>query len=120
MDTLQQILTILAPVLIAGASYLAYRVENAIEARTKLEIDGHHRDALQSAFRTGAKLAIAMAGKDAAGTAAANAEMRRIVTDYVRQSVTDAVGHFTPSDDHMDKMAAANLVEAAAKVVAAK
>ena len=74
--------------------------------RLGLDLDARHREALHSALMTGARLALA---RQLTGPAAI-----KIVLDYVQASVPAAVEHFTPSADHLKRMAEAKLEQALA------
>ncbi|MDF3606353.1 hypothetical protein PE067_09495 [Paracoccus sp. DMF-8] len=78
----------------------------ASKAREKwgIDIEARHRDALQSALMTGARLALAneLTGKDAIN----------LILNYVRQSVPDAIGKLNPDADVLMDLAKAKLEQA--------
>lgn len=70
-------------------------------ARWGIEIEARHRDALHSAMMTGAQLAL---DGQLSGDAA-----KRLVMDYVRASVPDAIRALAASDGILMRMAEAKL-----------
>lgn len=76
-----------------------------MQARTRwgIEIEARHREALHSAMMTGAQLAL---DGDLSGDAA-----KRLVLDYVRASVPDAIRWLAASDGILMRMAEAKLGE---------
>lgn len=98
MPSLMDLLGVLLAGVIAWASNTARR-------RWGLAIEANHREALQSAIMTGARLALA--GKLDAQAAIA------LILSHVQASVPDAVGALKPSTDVLTNLARAKLQEAA-------
>ncbi|MDF3606146.1 hypothetical protein PE067_08395 [Paracoccus sp. DMF-8] len=78
----------------------------ASKAREKwgIDIEARHREALQSALMTGARLALA---NELTGKAAIN-----LILNYVRQSVPDAIGTLNPDPDVLIDLAKSKLEQA--------
>ncbi|MDF3606579.1 hypothetical protein PE067_10745 [Paracoccus sp. DMF-8] len=76
------------------------------KAREKwgIDIEARHRQALQSALMTGARLALA---HELTGQKALD-----IILHYVRQSVPDAINNLNPDPDVLVDLAKANLEQA--------
>ena len=91
MQTIDQLLTILTPVLLALAGWVAVRVETRIKRMTKVEMESYHRDALHLALSTGVKLAIARVLRDGKAVDAHLEDIKAQVVGYARQSVPDAI-----------------------------
>lgn len=81
----------------------------ATAARQKwgIEIEARHREALQSALLTGARLALT---HQLTGKAAID-----LVLSYIRASVPDAIGNLKPSAEVLTDLAKAKLEQAAAE-----
>ena len=82
----------------------------AAKARQKwgIDIEASHREALQSALMTGARMA-------AAGNLSFDAAIR-IILEHVHNSVPDALAALTPSDGTLRNLAEAKLAEAQVEI----
>jgi uncharacterized protein with beta-barrel porin domain len=78
----------------------------------KLNLDQAHRDAIASALETALGIGLQIA-KEAGDTQLANVNVKSAalaaMVGYVKQSVPDAVGHFSLTDDALAQQATAKL-----------
>lgn len=96
--------TIIAPYLpdLIGAAVtalLGYAV-TLIKAKTGIEIDARHREALHSALTTGALLGLARLG-----VTASKDELAVASVEYARSSVPGALARLAPSEDVLTNLA---------------
>lgn len=90
-------------------TFLAYRANAYLKAKTGFEIEAMNRDALHSALETGVELAIAKASKNKTAAAAAQDELVDLIVAYVKRSVPDAIGALKPSQEQLKDMAIAKV-----------
>lgn len=107
METLNAIILALMPAIIGAAGYVAFKIEKWFKAKTKLELEAYHREALHSALTTGSQLVLARIRGDAAAEGAAKAAILREVVDYAQRSVPDAISYLGAAFDHLLDMAEA-------------
>lgn len=88
-------------VLSAIVGYVLLRVEGYVKAKTGIEIEARHREALHRALDTGARAAVSkITGNwDAADEAAIRKELSDQIKAYIRGSVPDALKTLKPSED---------------------
>lgn len=105
LDIINTLIAPYLPDLIGAAvtALLGYAV-TLIKAKTGIEIEAKHRDALHSAMTTGALLALAKLGIGANKAALATAAV-----DYAKTSVPDAIKKLSPSDGTLADLAAAKI-----------
>lgn len=100
--------TLIAPYLpdliwAAITALIGYAV-TLIKAKTGIEIEAKHREALHSAMTTGALLALAKLG-----IGADKAALAESAVDYAKTSVPDAIKKLSPSDDTLANLAVSKL-----------
>ena len=113
MATLEQILTLLTPVILAVVGLVAARVEARIKAVTHVEMESYHRDALHKALTTGVRLAIAKIVRDSQSVDAHVDEIKSQAVAYARRSVPDAIAYLSAHLDAMLDIAESKIDEAA-------
>lgn len=109
METINAIILALTPAIIGAAGYLAVKIERWFAAKTKLEMEAYHREALHSALSTGAQLVLARVRGDAAAEGAAKKVLLQEVVAYARKSVPDAIDFLGASFDVMLDIAEAKV-----------
>lgn len=111
MDLINTLIAPYLPDLIGAAvtALIGYAV-TLIKAKTGIEIEAKHREALQSALTTGALLALAKLGIGADKAALAEAAV-----DYAKASVPDAIKGLAPSADVLADLATAKVQAAMSK-----
>lgn len=75
-------------------------VVTLIKAKTGIEIEAKHREALHSALTTGALLALSRLG-----IGASKADLATAAVDYAKASVPDALAKLSPSADTLTDLA---------------
>lgn len=115
MDTLEQLMTILTPILLALAGLVAVRVETRIKRMTHVELESYHREALHLALSTGVKLAVAKALRDGQSVDAHIEDIKAQGVAYARQSVPDAIDYLKAQFDHLLTMAESKVIDTKTK-----
>ena len=105
---MDQLIADLTPAIVAFVSailgYILVMAEVRIKRMTGLEMESHHRTALHSALESGVEIAFArIVGK--LSPEAMRVELIRVVTDYVKLSVPDALKALAPSETLLRELA---------------
>lgn len=116
MATLEQILTLLTPVILAVVGLVAARIEARIQRVTNAELESYHRDALHMALTTGVRLAIAKIVRDSQSVDAHVEDIKAQAVSYARRSVPDAIAYLSAQLDAMLDIAESKIDEAAPAV----
>lgn len=95
MQTLEQLLTLMTPLLLALAGLVAARFEARIKRLTHIEMESYHRDALHLALETGVRLAIAKVLRDGVSVDARISDIKEQAVAYARKSVPDAIEYLS-------------------------
>lgn len=101
METLEQILTIITPVLITLAGWIAVRVEMRVKRMKHVELESYHREALHLALETGVKLAISKVLRDGQAVDAHVADIKSQGVAWARRSVPDAIAYLGAQFDQL-------------------
>ena len=103
----------LTEILLAIIAFALAWAARAFAARTGIEIEARHREALQAALSAAARFALDKAlGKSNQPEIVRDLAVT-MATDYVKRSVPDALAHFNVGDDRLREMIAPRLVAAA-------
>lgn len=99
--------------------YFLIRVEGYIKAKTGLEIEAYHRDALHRALTTGARAALSkIDGTWDLNASAIRKEIHDQVKAYIQKSVPDAISKLNPTDGVKDDLVNAAIEKVLAEVKA--
>lgn len=116
MQTLEQILTLLTPLILAVVGLVAARVEARIKLVTHTELESYHREALHMALTTGVRLAVAKILRDAQSVDAHVEDIKAQAVAYARRSVPDAIAYLSAQLDAMLDIAESKIDDAAPAV----
>lgn len=116
MQTLEQILTLLTPLILAVVGLVAARVEARIKKVTHAELESYHREALHMALTTGVRLAVAKILRDAQSVDAHVEDIKSQAVAYARRSVPDAIAYLSAQLDAMLDIAESKIDDAAPAV----
>lgn len=108
-ELIDQLTPHIIEIVAAVIGLLAVRAFAYLKAKTGIEIQARHREAIHSALATGVSWAFAKASKNEVAAAASREEILDLVVDYVKRSVPDAIGALKPSPEHLRDMAIAKV-----------
>ena len=112
-QALQELLPAITAVVMAIITGLLGLLTTWLREKFKVEIEARHRQALHSALETGTAYALEALGDalvKSPAIATADETINRIIK-YTQDSVPDALRHFVPTREQLDKMARAKITE---------